>query len=221
MALIHFTANHEDLSTHRGYQFKLICDECGGGYVTRHQVGSTGIAGMVLGFLDFFGWGRWFSAWWLAAEDLDHGRLGKAHNDAFAKAVQECKAHFRQCRRCEQWVCLENCWIEEVQQCGGCAPAFRRKLPVWTLDPLTAAAGEQAQAKEQLGTDITAGSSAEGGTAAVAGGTCSECGEARLAVPYATQQATCASCGAGAGFLVSPPCFRPVAVRSATRFPPP
>jgi len=33
MAMIKFTANYEDLSTDRGYQFKFLCDKCGNGYI--------------------------------------------------------------------------------------------------------------------------------------------------------------------------------------------
>ena len=45
MALIRFTANHQDLSTDRGYQFKFLCDKCGNGYMSRFQPSLTGTAG--------------------------------------------------------------------------------------------------------------------------------------------------------------------------------
>ncbi len=42
MALIRFTANYQDLSTDRGFQFKFMCDKCNNGYMTRFQTSITG-----------------------------------------------------------------------------------------------------------------------------------------------------------------------------------
>ena len=49
--MIKFTANYDDLSTDRGYQFKFHCDKCGNGYMSRFQPSLTGTAGGVAGML--------------------------------------------------------------------------------------------------------------------------------------------------------------------------
>ena len=43
MALIRFTANFDDLSTDRGYQFRFRCDKCGNGFMSRFQTSVTGV----------------------------------------------------------------------------------------------------------------------------------------------------------------------------------
>lgn len=199
MAPTRFTANHEDLSTYRGYQFKFCCDKCGNGCVTRHQLALTDLAGVALGFLDFFGCGRWCSALWLAGEIKEYGRLGKPHDDAFAKAVEECKSYFHQCGRCGKWVCPENCWNEQVHQCGACAPDFQQELTANKAQAMAAAAGELMLAKARQvdytnGVDVSAPASngaaearccSEGGAKVTGGRFCAACGKALPAIPSA------------------------------------
>lgn len=147
MALIRFTANHQDLSTYRGYQFKFFCDRCGNGYETAHQASWTGLAGIVLGALDYLGCGGWFRSWWLAGELKDYGLRGKPHDDAFARAVAECQGHFHQCPRCAKWVCPESCWNGEASLCRTCAPVLETELAAHKAHALSVAAGEQALAQ--------------------------------------------------------------------------
>jgi hypothetical protein len=195
MSRIRFTANHEDLSTCRGYQFKFCCDKCGNGYVTRQHVALTGIAGISLGFLDFFGWGRWVRAWWRAGESKESGRLGKPHYDAFAQAVEECKGHFHQCPLCGKWVCSENCWNEQVHQCGICAPNFQQELTSQKAQVMTAATGGQSLVKARQvvhtkGIDLIAPAANGNTTAAVAEAHfCSECGAKVMGGRF------CSACG--------------------------
>ena len=77
MALIKFTANHQDLSTDRGYQFKFFCDKCGNGYMSSFQPSLTGMAGGLL----------------RAAGDIFGGILSSAGNSAYEfSAPQEAKS---------------------------------------------------------------------------------------------------------------------------------
>jgi ribosomal protein L40E len=46
----------------------------------------------------------------------------KAHDDAFAQAVQDLKPQFMQCPRCSSWVCRKSCWNNEKGLCKQCAP---------------------------------------------------------------------------------------------------
>jgi len=194
MALIPFMANHEDLSTCRGYQFKFFCDRCGNGYVTMHQIALTGIAGVILGFLDLLGVGRWFSAWWLAGEIKEYGRLGKPHDDAFAKAVQECKSRFRRCPHCSKWVCPENCWNLQVGKCRNCAPVFQSEAAAPKAQAAVAAASEQIlekakQVDYEQSTELGTAEANPNADAAAAIHFCSECGA------KASGGRFCAACG--------------------------
>src|ERR1051326_1380839 len=98
MAIIKLTANHQDLSTDKGYQFKFFCDKCGNGYMTRFQTSITGMAGGLLRAAgDLFG--GIFSSAGNSAYEIQRAVGGKAHDDAFAAAVEECKQHFKQIGR--------------------------------------------------------------------------------------------------------------------------
>ncbi|MFN7928326.1 MAG: zinc ribbon domain-containing protein [Blastocatellia bacterium] len=127
MAMIRFTANFDDLSTDRGFQFRFRCDKCGNGYQSRFQNSLTGMAG---GFLraagDLFGGLLHDAA--NSAYDIQRAVGGKAHDDAFAAAVEEAKQHFHQCTRCGNWVCPEVCWNAKAGLCEGCAPNFEEEL---------------------------------------------------------------------------------------------
>jgi hypothetical protein len=46
--MIRFVANHDDLSTDKGFQFKFYCDKCHNGHMSRFQPNSFGIAGSIL-----------------------------------------------------------------------------------------------------------------------------------------------------------------------------
>ncbi|GAC1371841.1 MAG: hypothetical protein NVSMB30_11900 [Hymenobacter sp.] len=46
--LIQFVANHDDLSTDKGFQFKFYCDKCHNGYMSRFRTNALGMAGSLL-----------------------------------------------------------------------------------------------------------------------------------------------------------------------------
>src|SRR5438132_1885311 len=127
MSLIRFTANFDDLSTDRGYQFRFHCDKCGNGYQSRFQPSITGMAGGLLRAAgDLFG--GWLSNAGNSAYEVQRAVGGKAHDDAFAAAVEEAKAHFHQCTRCGKWVCPEVCWNAKANLCEGCAPNYEEEF---------------------------------------------------------------------------------------------
>jgi uncharacterized OB-fold protein len=123
VALIRFTANFDDLSTDKGFQFRFRCDKCGNGYQSRFQTYTMGMvsdllrtAGNILG-------GGWHSAGH-GAYEIQRAIGGKAHDDAFAEAVEEAKQYFHQCTRCGHWVCPEVCWNASAGLCEACAPNY-------------------------------------------------------------------------------------------------
>lgn len=126
MALIQFTRNYRDLSTDTGFQFEFYCDRCGNGYQTEFQASVLGTATNVLD----------------AANNLFGGVLGKAanvargvrsagwekaHDKAFAEAVEEAKPHFHKCKRCGKWV-DDDCWNIQRNFCKECAPDLQDEM---------------------------------------------------------------------------------------------
>jgi membrane protease subunit (stomatin/prohibitin family) len=121
MALISFTKNHQDLSTDLGFQFKFFCDKCGNGHMTSFIRSNVGLAGSLLrgaggllgGFLGQAG---------SHSYEIQRAVGGKEHDAAFRQAVEEARPNFKQCSRCGDWVCPENCWNAERSLCETCAP---------------------------------------------------------------------------------------------------
>jgi len=118
---IEFTRNYSDQSTNQGFQFEFYCDRCGTGYRTRFQPSVIGTVSNVLGAA-----GNFFGGLLGQAADLgERARSAtweKAHDDAFAKAMEELKPDFTQCPRCSTWVCRKSCWNTGKGLCKGCAP---------------------------------------------------------------------------------------------------
>ncbi|MBX7219616.1 MAG: zinc ribbon domain-containing protein [Blastocatellia bacterium] len=126
MPMIRFTANHQDLSTDKGFQFKFFCDKCGNGYMSRFQTSLTGTAGSLLRAAgDLFG--GFFHNAANSAYEVQRAVGGKAHDEAFEAAVQEVRQHFHQCTRCGKWVCPEMCWNQTAGLCEDCAPNFEEE----------------------------------------------------------------------------------------------
>src|SRR5206468_958326 len=135
MSLIGFTANYDDLSTDKGYQFKFYCDRCRNGFMTRFQMSVTGTAGSILRAAgDLFG--GILSSAGNSAYEIQRAVGGKAHDSALEAAVAEGKEHFHQCTRCGMWVCPEVCWNAAASLCENCAPDYQEEF-----------AASQAQAK--------------------------------------------------------------------------
>jgi hypothetical protein len=136
MSVIDFTANQEDLSTNRGYQFKFYCDRCGNGYLSRFQPsGRRTTGGLLRAAGGIFG-GR------LAGTGNVHQARGsgggdeerlvqqtvsrlvrdRAYECASERAVAEAKGYFKHCSRCAKWVCSEVCWNARAALCEECGP---------------------------------------------------------------------------------------------------
>src|SRR5436853_7882566 len=161
MPLIRFTSNYEDLSTDRGFQFKFHCDKCGNGYQSRFQPSITGMAG---GLLRAAGnlFGGVLSSAGDSAYEVQRAVGGKAHDDAFATAVEEAKAHFHQCTRCGKWVCPEVCWNAKANLCEGCAPNYEEEFAAQHASAKAEAARQQLYNRAQQTdyasqTDMSAG----------------------------------------------------------------
>jgi hypothetical protein len=121
MPLIAFTKNHQDLSTDLGYQFKFFCDKCGNGHMTSFIQSKVGTVGTLLrGAGQLFG--GIFGQAGASSFEIQRAIGGKEHDSAFRQSVDEARPQFKQCSRCGDWVCPENCWNHTRSLCETCAP---------------------------------------------------------------------------------------------------
>jgi hypothetical protein len=124
MSEIKFSKNYSDHSVNSGanagFQFEFNCERCGDAWRTdfvAYRTGqasswlgrAAGIIGGVLGEVDS------------AAQGLAQAGYGKAHDEAFAAAVEQAKSHFNRCARCLAYVC-DACWNGDKGLCRKCAP---------------------------------------------------------------------------------------------------
>jgi hypothetical protein len=202
MATIAFTKNHQDLSTDRGYQFKFFCDKCGNGHVSAFQPSVTGtVGGLFRAAGNIFGGalGRVGNA----SYEMQRATGGKAHDDAMAKAVAECKGFFKQCTRCGHWVCPETCWNADAGLCETCAPNVQEEMAAGRATAMADAARQQLAQKAQqtdyvADVDMKKGAKAPASTLAcpscgaktTSGKFCGDCG-----APLSSKT-TCKGCGA-------------------------
>src|SRR5215468_9617492 len=90
MSMIRFTANNQDLSTDKGYQFKFFCDKCGNGYMSSFKASAIGMASsaaQVAGNL----FGGIIGKVSSSSYDIQRAIGGPAHDRALEAAVQEMK----------------------------------------------------------------------------------------------------------------------------------
>ncbi|HOS92419.1 MAG TPA: zinc ribbon domain-containing protein [Armatimonadota bacterium] len=210
MGLVEFVNNYEDLSTDKGFQFKFFCEHCGNGYMTQYKVSKLGVA---TGLLDAAG--RLFGGALNRAADsgyeIQRSIGGPAHDAALREAVEEVKAHFKQCSRCGQWVCPEHCWNASRGMCERCAPDLAEEIAAAQQE----AAIEQVREKVReidytkdldLGTPASA-TCPHCGAKTGPGKFCTECGKplaARTECPQCGQELKagarfCSECGARIG----------------------
>jgi uncharacterized OB-fold protein len=143
--MIQFVANHDDLSTDKGFQFKFYCDKCHNGHMSRFQINKMGMATSLLNAAGSLFGGMFHDAG-NAAYQMQRAVGGPAHDEALKSAVLEGKQYFKQCTRCGHWVCPDVCWNSKAGLCEDCAPDEHEEL-----------ASQQAQAaREQIYTKTRA-----------------------------------------------------------------
>jgi hypothetical protein len=210
MALIQFTKNHADHSTDRGFQFEFFCDKCGNGYMTRFQTAPGGVLTDALDVASGLFGGLLGNAA-DAAHRVHSAGWQKAWDDAFNKAVEEAKPHFKQCKRCGKWVCQEICWNDERGLCKDCAPDLEEEYAVAQEE----AAVDQARQVAREATYVTkekfekkvVGTCPHCGAKLTGGKFCPECGKPVSAEKHCTECGEkmpasakfCPSCGAKQG----------------------
>jgi double zinc ribbon protein len=124
MSEIKFSKNFADHSVQSGadagFQFEFFCERCNdswrtefvayrGGQASSWFGKAAGMFGGVLGQAES------------AAESLAQAGYGKAHDTAFAAAIEKAKTHFHRCARCLKYAC-DTCWNNDKGLCRDCAP---------------------------------------------------------------------------------------------------
>lgn len=121
MAKISFTSNYDDLSTDTGFQFEFKCSRCGKGFRTAFQPSAVGTLSTALdaasGLL-----GGIFGSASNVADRVKSAGWQQARDKAFENAAAEVKNDFKQCPRCQSWVCIVDCWNTNKGLCKQCAP---------------------------------------------------------------------------------------------------
>jgi membrane protease subunit (stomatin/prohibitin family) len=194
MTTIQFVRNYSDLSTDRGFQFEFFCDRCSSGHRTHFQTSKTGLLSEALDTAGGFLGGVLGRAADIS-ERVHSAAWEKAHDAAFTRAVEETKAHFRQCPRCTSWVCLELCWNQTRGLCKDCAPDLAVEMSSMQAEAAVTAAREKAHAaeSEQVSAEdfeeVIRATCPECGSPVAGGKFCANCGAALAAVRF------CVECG--------------------------
>ena len=126
--IVPFTDNVSDLSNTEGYQFEFQCERCGNGYRSPFQrnVAETG-RGLLRAASGLFG-GALNNVVNATDEIMDRGTNSAAKDKALAEAGEAVRGHFKQCRGCGDWVCVDVCWNDEIGQCVRCSPDVAQEL---------------------------------------------------------------------------------------------
>ena len=182
--MIKFTRNNRDHSNAQGFQWEFFCDKCGNGVMSKFHASAVGMAdGVIKAAGAIFGgvMGRIAQG----SNAMKDNLRSKGRDDAFAKAVEEAKPHFKNCSRCGKWVCPENCWNGSKNLCEACAPNLQEEAAAAQAQAGKRQIEEKVAKTDQTGgmdvsKPISAGSAACGQCGADTAGAkfCPECGAA-------------------------------------------
>ncbi|MBN2555174.1 MAG: zinc ribbon domain-containing protein [Anaerolineales bacterium] len=181
---IQFVNNYTDLSTDTGFQFEFLCDRCGNGTRTSFRAWAVGAVSSALDTASSV-FGGIFSSAADVGERVRTAAWEKAHDEAFAEAVEQVRPSYRQCPRCSSWVCAESCWNEKRGLCKECAPDLSVEMSAAqasrSVEEVWAHAKMSAEDKKL----------SEGNWRETIVASCPECG-----APQATNAKFCPECGA-------------------------
>lgn len=134
-----FANGYQDRSTDFGYQFEFTCQRCDTNYLSTEQkamAGATDTVTRAAGGL----FGGLFGSKSSAGSSLSEKARQLLKERALGMAIAEVGQKFMRCNNCKEWVCRENCWNAQANQCTRCAPLGRQIAPP-TLEPPAARSG--------------------------------------------------------------------------------
>ena len=151
MSEIKFSKNFNDQSIRSGpdagFQFEFYCERCNdawraefvpyrGGQASSWLGKAAGMFGGIMGEVE------------TAASGLAQAGYGKAHDAAFADAMEQAKQHFHRCGRCMNYVC-DICWNKNKGLCLHCAPDAEVEIDAARAEGEVQAARDAALAEGQ------------------------------------------------------------------------
>jgi membrane protease subunit (stomatin/prohibitin family) len=132
----------------------------------------------------------------------------KAHDTAFAAAVEEARPNFKKCKRCGKWV-DSDCWNDSRTLCKDCAPDMEEELSVAQMEATVQKARETAFATVEVNAEkfkqTIVAACPNCGAELTGGKFCPECGKPVAAKRFCTECGKeippgvkfCPECGAG------------------------
>ena len=189
MALIQFTRNYQDLSTDQGFQFEFFCDRCGNGYQTEFQ---SSISGNVANALDAASslLGGFFNNASNLAHRAKSASWEKAHDTAFAAAVEVARPNFQKCKRCGNLVDAD-CWNAGRMLCKSCAPDLEEEFSAAQVQATVQKAHEVAYTAVEVNPDqfkqTIVAACPHCGAKLTGGKFCPECGKPVAAKKFCTE----------------------------------
>jgi hypothetical protein len=200
MALIQFTRNYTDHSTQNGFQFEFFCDRCGNGYQTEFVNSGTATVSNALETASSL-FGGLFNSAANVARGAHSAAWEKAHDKAFAEAIEQARPHFHKCKRCGKWV-DDDCWNAGRTLCKDCAPDLEEEYSAVQVQAAVRDAHEKAESVDYVSAErfkqTVVAACPHCGASLSGGKFCPECGK-----PVAAKR-FCVECGkeiqAGAKF---------------------
>jgi membrane protease subunit (stomatin/prohibitin family) len=126
MSDIHFSDNHNDLSTDTGFQFEFYCERCHDAWRSPFDRYAAGTLENMLGAAD----GLFGGLFGKARDAVGHVRSAgwqKARDEALRTAITQAKDRFHRCPRCSNHFC-DKCWNEDEGTCIDCVPRLDAEL---------------------------------------------------------------------------------------------
>lgn len=195
---IEFVNNYNDMCTERGFQFEFECNRCQVGYRTEFQPWAVGNVASALDSASSI-FGGFLNTAANLGEKARSAAWQKAHDNAFAEAIEEIKPEFIQCPRCSAWVCRKSCWNSKHGLCKSCAP----DLGVEMAAAQASRSVEEVHAHARMA-DADRHLGAETWKEAIKA-TCPKC-----EAPLATDAKFCPSCGASLKASFCKECGKPL-----------
>jgi hypothetical protein len=125
MSEIHFSKNFSDHSVqsgaNAGFQFEFYCERCNDAWRGEFVPFRGGQAASWLGRAAGIFGGSLVNEASNVAQGLTQAGYGRAHDEAFAAAIEQAKNHFHRCGRCMGYAC-DRCWNGDKGLCRNCAP---------------------------------------------------------------------------------------------------
>ncbi len=145
-----FTRNYADHSNNEGYQFEFFCDKCGNGYRSSYVTNKLGIAADLANAASSL-FGGFMGRAAAASNQFKDMLRGPGWDEAYAKAIAECRPRFSKCGRCGAWVCPENCWNADSGLCQSCAPDLGKEAAAAQAQAAMMQVQQKAMESDQTG----------------------------------------------------------------------